>query len=266
MILKKSYKYLLIERIMRQKIYNIIEPGQKEHRNSVIYDRIMLIAIVVSIIPLMFRSSNIFFEIVEYIVTFLFGLDYILRWATADIRMQKNKVLSFLIYPFTPVAIIDLISILPIIGSVNNSLRILRTWRLIRIIRVAKIFKYYEPLQIVIEVFRKKSSVLFTVVGFALFYIFITALFMFNVEQAINPQTGDMFFEDFFDALYWSTCTLTTVGYGDIYPISDVGRIVSMVSSLVGIAIIALPSGIITAGYLEEINERKSKEKQNYNF
>ncbi len=221
----------------------------------------MLIAIVISIIPLMFRSTNLLFEIAEYTVTILFVFDYILRWATADIRMKQKKVWSFLIYPFTPVAIIDLISILPIIGSVNNSLRILRTWRLIRIIRVAKIFKYYEPLQIVIEVFRKKSSVLFTVVGFAFFYIFITALFMFNVEQAVNPQTGDMFFEDFFDALYWSTCTLTTVGYGDIYPISDVGRIVSMVSSLVGIAIIALPSGIITAGYLEEINERKNNNK-----
>lgn len=66
-------------------------------------------------------------------------------------------------------------------------------------------------------------------------------------------------FENFFDALYWSTCTLTTVGYGDIYPISEIGRFVSMISSLVGIAIIALPSGIITAGYMEEIQKRKTR-------
>ena len=248
---------------MRSRINDIIEPGLKENKYSILYDRLMLIAIVVSIIPLMFRSTNWLFELIEYIVTELFGIDYILRWITADLRTGKKNVWSFILYPFTPIAIIDLISILPILGSVNNSLRILRTWRLIRIIRVAKIFKYYEPLQIVMEVFRKKASVLFTVIGFALFYIFITALFMFNVEQAVNPQTGDMFFEDFFDALYWSTCTLTTVGYGDIYPISDVGRVVSMISALVGIAIIALPSGIITAGYMEEVNERKSKKNTN---
>ena len=80
---------------------------------------------------------------------------------------------------------------------------------------------------------------------------------MFNAEQEINPATGKFLFDDFFDAFYWAACTLTTVGYGDIYPISDVGRLISIVSSVVGIAIIALPSGIVTAGYLEEINERR---------
>lgn len=65
---------------------------------------------------------------------------------------------------------------------------------------------------------------------------------MFNVEQFVNPETGELFF---FDDQYWSICTLTSVGYGDIYPISDIGRVVSMISALVGIAIIALPSGTI---------------------
>lgn len=71
---------------------------------------------------------------------------------------------------------------------------------------------------------------------------------MFNVDDQ---------FENFFDALYWATSALTTVGYGDIYPHNDVGRIISMVSSLVGVAIIALPSGVITASYLQTIEERK---------
>ena len=91
----------------------------------------------------------------------------------------------------------------------------------------------------------------------ALFYTFITAMIMFNAEEDINPETGKYLFDDFFDAFYWATCTLTTVGYGDLYPISDTGRIISIISSLVGIAIIALPSGVITAGYLDELRERK---------
>ena len=246
---------------MRQKIFEIIERDENDNLISKLYDRIMQLAIFVSIIPLMFRGQNVIFTTIESVVTILFVTDYLLRWLTADLRSKNKGIWAFILYPFTLIAIIDLLTILPAISYVNDSLRVLRTWRLLRILRIAKVFKYYEPLQIVMEVFRKKAPVLLTVVGFALFYIFVTALFMFNVEQSVNPKTGELFFDDFFDALYWSTCTLTTVGYGDIYPISDIGRIVSMISALVGIAIIALPSGIITAGYMEEVQERKNTTK-----
>lgn len=246
---------------MRQKIFEIIERDENDNLISKLYDRIMQLAIFVSIIPLMFRGQNVIFTTIESVVTILFVTDYLLRWLTADLRSKKKGIWAFVLYPFTLIAIIDIITILPAISYVNDSLRVLRTWRLLRMLRIAKVFKYYEPLQIVMEVFRKKAPVLLTVVGFALFYIFVTALFMFNVEQSVNPKTGELFFDDFFDALYWSTCTLTTVGYGDIYPISDIGRIVSMISALVGIAIIALPSGIITAGYMEEVQERKNTTK-----
>jgi voltage-gated potassium channel len=84
---------------------------------------------------------------------------------------------------------------------------------------------------------------------------------MFNAEEDINPETGKFLFDNFFDAFYWAACTLTTVGYGDLYPISDIGRIISIISSMVGIAIIALPSGIITAGYLDELKSRKENKK-----
>ena len=80
----------------------------------------------------------------------------------------------------------------------------------------------------------------------------ISALTIYNVE----PES----FDTFFDAVYWATISLTTVGYGDIYPVTVVGRIVTMISSVLGIAIIALPSGVITAGYLEEINKKDEDE------
>ena len=91
-------------------------------------------------------------------------------------------------------------------------------------------------------------------------------MIMFNAEEDINPETGRYLFDDFFDAFYWAACTLTTVGYGDLYPISDTGRVISVISSIVGIAIIALPSGIITAGYMEElkIRHRESKKQGKY--
>ena len=98
-----------------------------------------------------------------------------------------------------------------------------------------------------------------TVLGIAVFYVFLTALIMFNVEPHVNPATGATTFGDFFDALYWATVTLTTVGYGDMIPVTDIGRCVSMLSSLFGVAVIALPSGVITASYLEELRSAKSK-------
>ena len=179
---------------MRQKIFEIIERDENDNLISKLYDRIMQLAIFVSIIPLMFRGQNVIFTTIESVVTILFVTDYLLRWLTADLRSKKKGIWAFVLYPFTLIAIIDLLTILPAISYVNDSLRVLRTWRLLRILRIAKVFKYYEPLQIVMEVFRKKAPVLLTVVGFALFYIFVTALFMFNVEQSVNPKTGELFF------------------------------------------------------------------------
>ena len=95
---------------------------------------------------------------------------------------------------------------------------------------------------------KKQKRVLISVAVLAAAYILVSALIVFNVE----PES----FKNFFDAIYWATVSLTTVGYGDIYPVSNIGRIVTMVSSVFGIAIIALPSGIITAGYLEEIKNK----------
>ena len=112
-----------------------------------------------------------------------------------------------------------------------------------------------------LRVLRKERRVLGAVLVLAMFYVFITALIMFNVEPRINPATGKATFDTFFDALYWATVTLTTVGYGDLCPVTDAGRIVAMLSSLFGVAIIALPSGVITASYMEELRHRRDDSK-----
>lgn len=157
---------------MRKKIYRIIELDKEEYFASKVYDRIMQISIIISIIPLMFRTQYMSFVIIEAAVTIIFSIDYILRWITADYKLKNKSWKSFVIYPFTFIAILDLLTILPIFGCFNNSLRVFRIWRLLRLLRIAKVFKYYEPLQIVFDVFREKSTILLTVVGFALFYIF----------------------------------------------------------------------------------------------
>lgn len=244
----------------RKTIDHIVNP-EVHTSASRAYDFIMLLAIAAGILPLMFREQNELFWAIEVGATFCFIVDYFLRWITADYHSERSRMGAFLVYPITPLAIIDLLSILPIFHLLNPTFRVTRVYRLMRILRIFRVIRYYEPLKIVFAVIERQRRVLWTVLVLALFYIFITALIMFNAEEVINPATGKPLFENFFDAFYWAACTLTTVGYGDLYPISHVGRVISIISSMVGIAVIALPSGIITAGYMDEVY-RRNKEKE----
>ena len=246
---------------MRKRIYEIIEPAQKGDRASVVYDIMMLITITASILPLTFAKEYPIFRIIELVTVTIFIIDYVLRWITSDYRIHK-KELSYVLYPFTGWAIIDLLSILPGLSLIGRGFKIFRVTRLVRILRIFKFFRYSNKFQVLGRVIRKEKGVLLSIMGIAIFYILLTALIMFNTEPHFNPMTGEPTFRDFFDALYWATVTLTTVGYGDMVPVTDLGRFISMLSSLFGVAIIALPSGVITASYLEEIREEKSKKRE----
>ena len=151
-------------------------------------------------------------------------------------------------------AIIDLISILPSVTVLNSGFKLLKLFRLLRTLKVFRAFKflrYSRSFDIISNVFKKQKKILSAVATMAVAYVLLSALIIYNVE----PES----FNTFFDAIYWATISLTTVGYGDIYPITTIGRIVTMVSSVFGIAIIALPSGVITAGYLAEVNKNEDE-------
>ena len=236
---------------MRKKLFLIIEPVNNYNKLSNIYDFIMMVTIVISIVPLAFKETYIVFQWIDYITVSIFILDYFLRFITADYKLNKS-VASFFVYPITPMAIIDLVSILPSITVLNNGFRLLKLFRLLRTLKVMRAFKflrYSKSFGIIANVFKKQKKVLSAVATMAIAYILVSALVIYNVE----PES----FETFFDAIYWATISLTTVGYGDIYPVTTIGRIVTMISSAFGIAIIALPSGVITAGFLAEINKEE---------
>lgn len=237
---------------MRKRLFQIIEVADENDQLSNIYDLLMIAIIILSLIPLAFKSSIPVFTAVEYIATFVFIIDYFVRWATADFKIKKG-IKSFFIYPITPMALIDLLAILPSFSLIDSGFRVLKLFRLLRAFRVFRIFKmlrYSKSIVIIVNVIKKQKEPLIAVCVLAAAYVIICALIIFNVE----PDT----FDDFFEAVYWATISLTTMGYGDIYPVSTIGRIVTMLSSFIGIAIVALPSGIITAGYMDEIRKDSS--------
>ena len=230
----------------RKTLFQIIEPHQKENAIEKAYDVLMFLTIIVSLIPLTTKSHTGIFMWLDFVSTIIFIVDYVLRLVTADYKLERGK-LSFFLYPFTFLALADLLCILPSLFLLNNSLRLFKILRMLRILRVFKFIRYSKNIQILTNVLKKQKESLMIVGLLALGYIFISALIIFNVE----PST----FPNFFDALYWATISLTTVGYGDIYAVSTTGKIITMISSFLGIAIVALPAGIITAGYMKEIKE-----------
>ena len=242
---------------IRQRIYEIVEKSSDNDKISKAYDYFMIVIIVVSLIPLAFKNDSLLFQVTDKITVSVFIVDYVLRWITADYKLGKQGVLPFIQYPCTVMAIIDLVSILPSVTILNQGLKVLRILRMIRALRVVRVFKvmrYSKSLEIIGNVLRKSRDSLIAVCMLAAGYILVSSLIIFNFE----PDT----FDSFFMALYWATVSLTTVGYGDIYPVSFVGRLIAMISSVFGIAIVALPASIITADYLSELKGKEDLDKK----
>lgn len=240
---------------MRKRIYGIIETSRSEERLRNVYDVFMMLVIVASLVPLAFKEEYAAFEWIDRIAAAVFIVDYALRLLTADYKLNKGGW-SFLLYPFTPMALVDLVAILPSLRLIRGVFRLLKVFRLFRTLRVFRAFKairYSRSLRLIRSVLEKQRQPLITVGMLAVAYVLISALVIFNVE----PDT----FDTFFDAVYWATVSLTTVGYGDIYPVTAVGRVVTMISSVFGIAIIALPSAILTAGFMEELRGRNNRQQ-----
>ena len=226
---------------MRKKIYNILNQNP-------IYDTFMFTVIIISIIPLAFVKQQSWMILIDRITVIIFIVDYILRWFVAD--KLSNKLNKFILYPLTPMAIIDLLSILPSITLLNSSFKLLKIFRLFRSLRLLKILKlvrYSKSITMICNVFKKQKETFITILVMAITYILVSALVIINVE----PET----FPTYFDALYWATISLTTVGYGDVYAVTTIGKIITMISSFLGIAVVALPAGIITSGLMDELSK-----------
>lgn len=232
---------------MRRELYNILE-HEDETFLSKSYNVLMLLTILISLISLMTKASLPILTIMDNSTAIIFGIDYFLRLFTADLKLRRGKW-SFLIYPFTVLAIVDLVSILPNFLMFNSSFKLLKIIRMGRMLRVFRVIRHSRNIEIIRNVIREQKEALLVVAGLALSYTIITALLIYNVEP-------DSTFGTFFEAVYWVSMSLTTVGYSDIIATTVLGKPITMISSVLGIAIIALPAGIVTAGYMTEITKK----------
>lgn len=237
---------------MRTRIYEIVSRPKRGDNASCLYDLFIVIIALLSIAPAVVHAKNIEAE-AQYILTtidvvtvYILSFDYLLNWMTFDIAEGKRgKWTEFLKYPFTFEAIINLLSILPTLNLLPSGFLFLRALRIIRL------FRYSRQLTIIVNVFIHERKTLGSVFMLAIAYILATALIMFTFE----PDT----FENFVDAVYWATITLTTIGFGDITPASDLGHILTTLTSIFGIFIFALPAGIMTGGFLQQLRQKEEE-------
>lgn len=249
---------------MKRRIFNIISKAETGDRASRIFDLGIMTLIILSVISIILQSFedlaerfDMLFSLFEIMTVIVFTVEYLLRIWTADLLFPdaKRPRLKYLV---SFMAIIDLLAILPFylpfLSADLRFLRMIRLFRLFRLLRVFKFGRYFDAFQTIIHVIRESASQLIISIVLCMFVMLFSAIVMYTVENPVQPDQ----FPNVIASLWWAICTLTTVGYGDVYPITTIGRFFAAVISLVGIGIIAIPTGIIAAGFSSAI-ENKTK-------
>jgi voltage-gated potassium channel len=215
-----------------------------------------VIAVIVETVPSIHEEYEGFFNYFDIVSVVIFTIEYILRvWSSNHDPKYKHPVYGRLKYMASPAALIDLLAIFPfyIHTIVGLDLRILRIFRLLRFFRLFRLTSYMKATKMVVNVFKNNANELFLSLLLACFLIIISSSLVYFSEHNVQPDK----FSSIPATIWWSVVTLTTVGYGDMYPITMAGKTFTCVILLAGVAIFALPAGIITAGFLEEMRKRK---------
>jgi voltage-gated potassium channel len=254
---------------MKQKIYNLVEKGAHGSKINLIFDYFIVALIILNVTAVALDTLTgihvallQFLRIFEIFSIIIFTIEFLMRVYVSDITYPaSNKFYSALKFIFSPFGLIDLLAILPfyIPFIIKTDLRFLRILRLIRFFRILKISRYNSTLKLIWDVIKEKKAELQMTFFIGSLMLLVSAFLMYNVENPVQPEK----FTNIFASLWWAVSTLTTVGYGDIAPVTTLGRIISSVVSILGIGLIALPTGIISAGFIQKIDRNKSETKKN---
>ena len=241
---------------IKHKIYNIICDDNQHNTVGKIFNTVIVLLILLNVVTIVadtFDLPSTAKTVINYIDTIsviIFTIEYLLRIFTADLLFPNiSPIRARLKYIFSFMAIVDLLAILPfyIPFVIKIDLRSLRLLRLLRLVRLFKLNRYTSALRTVGAVLAKKKNQLLSSVFVVFILMLISSILMYNIENEAQPDV----FSNAFSALWWSVATFTTVGYGDIYPITPLGKILSSVIALLGIGHVAVPTGIISAGFIE---------------
>ncbi len=239
--------------INRKRIFDIIQIGQKGDLPSRIFDIFITAVIIVNIITLFlgtFDSMSDYsgiMDVLEKITLYVFLIEYILRILTADYLFpdlpRKNAVIRFLL---SPDGIVDLLTIIPLFFL--SGFVVLRMMRVVRILHLFRINAQYDSFHAIASVFISKRNQILSSLFIIVILMLASSLCMYNVEHSAQPDV----FDNAFSGIWWSLSTIFTVGYGDIYPVTVMGKIFAVMITFLGVCAVAIPTGIISAGFVEQ--------------
>jgi voltage-gated potassium channel len=250
---------------MKKKIYQILSVSSTRGSLSWYFDLFLISLISLNVVAIVLESvasireeyGHLFasFEILSVI---FFTIEYLLRVWTANVNPKyKTPVIGNLRYVFTPMALVDFLAILPFyLPFFGFDLRTLRILRLFRLLRLFKLARYAKALSLMSNVFRDKREELTIALMFTLFMLLITSSVMYFVENEAQPDN----FSSIPQTMWWSIATLTTVGYGDVYPVTPLGKFLGGLIAVLGIGLFALPTGILASGFSEQLAKGKQHE------
>lgn len=238
---------------MRKRIFDIIQIGNKEDLPSRAFDYIIVGSICLNILALFLETFSELafllpvFHVIEIVTMVFFIIEYILRIWTADYlypRVGKAKARLKFIISFD--GVVDLLTIIP--AFFLAGFIVFRMLRVVRIFRLFRINSQYDSFNIITNVLLKKKNQIISSIFIILILMFASSLGMYNAEHEAQPEA----FANAFSGIWWSVSTLLTVGYGDIYPVTVVGRIMAIIIAFLGVGVVAIPTGIISAGFVEQ--------------
>ena len=246
--------------MIKRKIFEIIQPDCGNSSMSRAFDFFITGLILVSVIAVfagtfeLSAGASRTLETIEKIASVAFTIEYALRIFTADLlRPELPPWKSRVKYVVSPMAAIDLVAILPfwLPMILPGSLLGMRALRLVRLLRIFKLNRYFDAMRAIGAVIVEKKRELVGSLFFIVLLMLVTSLLLYSIEHDAQPEA----FRNAFSGLWWAVATVTTVGYGDIYPVTHLGRLLGAIIAFSGIAAVAVPTGIITAG-LSSVMER----------
>jgi voltage-gated potassium channel len=249
----------------KTRVFEILEASKAANLPSKVFDIFIIILISLNVLAVVLETVKSlkpnwgrFFEIFELISIIIFTVEYLLRlWSCNSDKQYSGRILGRMKFTFTPLAIIDLVAILPFYLPmlIGVDLRFVRALRLFRIFRVFKFGRYSQSLRSIANMLRAKKEEL-VITGFTIFIMLIVvSSVIYYFEHEAQPEA----FSSIPAAMWWGVASLTTVGYGDIYPVTAVGKFLAGVIAVLGIGLFALPAGIIASGFIEEFQKKKGK-------
>ena len=258
---------------VRKRIYRIITIGYTGDIPSRTFDAIIAASILLNLFIIFFETFEAsakytgILNVTEFATVIIFTVEYILRLVTADFekRGRRSFAAALVAFIFSLYGIIDLLSFLPYwlslifpASAIPTGVVAFRMLRVVRILRLFRVNRYYDAFNVITEVLKETKDQILSALFIILMMVMAASIVMYNLEHEAQPEQ----FKNAFSGIWWAVSTLLTVGYGDIFPVTNAGRFVGIILAFCGVGIVAVPTGIISAGFVQHYSRIKGMDQE----